>query len=116
MMRILGVILSLTLISSFTIAAGQASKTSQKALKAKCLKAGGEWNTWSKYEASTNTKSCRIKATDAGKICGDGKECSTGLCEFDSKTKSGQCTQYSGGNGCHAWMENGQAGPTICVD
>ena len=84
--------------------------------KAKCLKAGGEWRSWTKYEGAKNIASCRIKSKDRGKPCSDGKECSTGLCEYDSATEAGVCFAYKNTGGCHSWMNDGKPQSTICKD
>jgi hypothetical protein len=112
-MRFLYLLMCLILLTSTSLVfAAQGGKTA----KTKCIKNGGIWGSWSKFEASKNIESCRFNAKDANKSCLDGKECSTRLCEYEPKSKSGRCTEYKGSNGCHIWMENGKAQPEICKD
>jgi hypothetical protein len=61
-------------------------------------------------------QSCRLKAPDAGKLCSDGKECSTTLCEYLPAEKHGACSKYRVHSGCHSWMKDGVAHPIVCVD
>jgi hypothetical protein len=84
--------------------------------KAKCLKAGGEWGSWTKYEGAKNISTCRIRAKDSGKPCGDERECSTGLCEYNSETKLGACFSFRNTGGCHTWMKNGRPQSVLCKD
>lgn len=84
--------------------------------KAKCLKAGGEWGSWTKLDGTKNRKSCRIKAKDYGKACHDGKDCSTNLCEYDAEKKAGACYSFTTTSGCHTWMKDGAPQSEGCVD
>jgi hypothetical protein len=114
----ISILFSSLLITSvwMTSAPSQAFSSNRVQIKAKCLKAGGEWGTWTKYEGANNIQSCRMKTKDGGKLCGDGKECTTGLCEYDSVAKAGRCAKFNSTSGCHVWMENGKPGPELCKD
>ncbi len=98
------------------LSARHTALASTKKARSNCLKAGGEWGVWTRYDGTTNHHTCRFKAKDAGKPCSDGKECSIGRCEFNPTTKSGACYAYDSSEGCHAWMTAGKADRTLCVD
>lgn len=108
-MRYFYSLLCLILITSSSFAANKTGK-------AKCLRTGGEWGTWSVYQASQKMETRRYVAKDAGKSCTDGKECSVARCEYDPETKTAQCAKYEGGYGCHIWMKDGKPQPKLCKD
>ncbi len=63
---------------------------------------------------------CILTYSDAGKACRDGAECE-GMCLADDMgqddgSASGTCQVTSNPFGCYAQMENGKAGPGLCVD
>ncbi len=93
-----------------------AISSSAKSEKDKCLDAGGEWRSWTKYEVIKKIESCRVKAKDAGKACIEGKDCKLGFCEYEIETKSGSCTEYGRPLGCHTLLEKGGKKSRICVD
>jgi hypothetical protein len=84
--------------------------------KTKCADASGEWGTWTKHDAVIKNETCRIKAKDAQQPCLDGKDCSTGKCEYDSQAETGFCSEYGSSEGCHIWMKEGTAQNKVCVD
>jgi hypothetical protein len=114
-MKINNVLFLVVLLLTSTLVLAAPIKAVPKT-KAKCLKAGGLWQSWTKLEASKHIETCRIKARDAGKACLDGKDCSTKLCEFEPTTKTGICHEYTARQGCHTWMKDGVPESTVCVD
>lgn len=64
---------------------------------------------------------CVITYADAGKACQDSSEC-TGRCLLVNSNEpvgarvTGTCQQNNLRFGCYAVVENGVAGPAVCVD
>lgn len=65
---------------------------------------------------------CVIRYADAGKVCTDSRDCQ-GDCRIEGVSgiasgaaASGVCQASSDRFGCHARVENGKAGPTLCID
>ncbi|WP_374514089.1 hypothetical protein [Brevundimonas sp.] len=68
------------------------------------------------------TLQCVVSYADAGKRCTDGDDC-LGDCRVEEApfpaagaAAAGRCQADSGRFGCYATVENGRAGPAICVD
>lgn len=68
------------------------------------------------------TTQCVIAYADAGKPCSTGSDC-LGNCRVETapfpeagRPATGRCQADSQPFGCHATVENGHAGPAICVD
>ncbi|MDO1559474.1 hypothetical protein Q0812_08540 [Brevundimonas sp. 2R-24] len=62
---------------------------------------------------------CVVPYSDAGRRCTDGAQCQ-GDCRADleagPEAREGRCQADSRPFGCYAVMENGRAGPALCVD
>lgn len=66
------------------------------------------------------TERCVVAFPDAGKVCRDGDDC-LGDCRAASagpntQTTTGVCAPNDLPFGCNTPIENGRAGPTLCVD
>ena len=63
---------------------------------------------------------CNMRYADAGKACRDASECG-GLCIADEgqdamSRSTGVCQTFTSQFGCYGLVEDGVAGPTLCVD
>ena len=65
---------------------------------------------------------CVIAYADAGKRCTDGDQCQ-GDCRIEGNSgvtpgtaATGVCQATSDRFGCHTTVEDGKAGPTLCID
>jgi len=65
---------------------------------------------------------CVVSYADAGKRCTDGDQCQ-GDCRIDGNSgiapgaaAAGMCQASSDSFGCHTRVEDGKAGPTLCID
>lgn len=82
--------------------------------KKECLQKGGVWQKWG---IDFSKEYCQIPATDAGKICTDGSECSYKICiSRDEISKDGNCSRYRREFGCFSTLTNGVKEPVICYD
>ncbi|WP_018146898.1 hypothetical protein [Henriciella marina] len=85
--------------------------------RARCEAAGGSVE----RAGMLGWENCIQTFADGGKICTDSSEC-TGTCrtsgEFaDGGSRvTGQCTSNDNIFGCYQTVENGVAGPALCVD
>jgi putative hemolysin len=85
---------------------------------AACAARGGEIRRVGRLQS----EQCVILYADAGKACTDGDQCQ-GDCRIegnapvkDPDNASGFCTADSNRFGCHTTVEDGKAGPTLCID
>lgn len=76
-----------------------------------CLAQGGVWD----YFGMRPEKSCNFKTSDVSKSCTDSDQCE-GKCLGQENITTGQCSEWITIYGCHAYIEQGQAGPTLCAD
>lgn len=84
-----------------------------------CAARGGELRPVGRMQ----TLQCVIKYADAGKRCRNGDDC-LGDCRLQDATPApregtatvGQCQANSNNFGCFTTVENGRAGPTLCID
>ena len=65
---------------------------------------------------------CVVAYADAGKSCTDGDQCA-GDCRLEGNSgiapgaaTAGTCQVSSDAFGCHTKVEDGRAGPTLCID
>ena len=84
--------------------------------EADCSTAGGEW----KKVGLAGSLACVLKTKDAGKSCTDSSQCEERCLAMpdpaDSTKVVGQCQVDNQPFGCFAEMENGVAGPALCID
>ena len=75
-----------------------------------CARAGG-------MQTGIVGQACVFPVPDAGKVCTDGGQCSSGEClaETDEATL-GKCGGYTTNFGCAARLVNGKADGVLCVD
>jgi hypothetical protein len=67
------------------------------------------------------TEQCVIPFADGGKVCRDGDDCRGNCYTETAGTQppgpvTGRCAVNDLPFGCRTPVENGQAGPTLCVD
>lgn len=84
--------------------------------EAACAAQGGEIMRVGRLQ----TARCVVPFSDAGKVCRDGDDC-LGDCRAASagpneNTTTGVCAPNDLPFGCNTPIENGRAGPTLCVD
>ena len=86
--------------------------------QAQCAQQGGRWTAIGRAQHWT----CLVDYPDAGKACTDTAQCQ-GRCLVDGeylaagKPADGVCQRdASQGFGCHQPVEDGMAGPVVCVD
>jgi len=85
---------------------------------ASCAARGGEIRRVGRMQS----EQCILKYADAGKQCTDGDQCA-GDCRIEGNSGvapgaavTGQCQVDSDRFGCHTTVEDGKAGPTLCID
>ncbi len=90
----------------------------QSADAASCASRGGELRRVGRMQ----TQQCIVKYADAGKSCTSGSQCA-GDCRLEGNSGvapgasvTGQCQADSDRFGCHTTVEDGKAGPTLCID
>ena len=90
----------------------------QSADASACAARGGEM----KQVGRLQSWQCVIRYADAGKRCTDGDQCQ-GDCRIEGNTgiaagavTAGVCQATSDRFGCHATVQGGKAGPTLCID
>ena len=84
--------------------------------EAACAARGGEMM----HVGRLQTSRCVVPFSDAGKVCRDGDDC-LGDCRTESAgpregAVTGVCAPNDLPFGCNTPVENGRAGPTLCVD
>lgn len=90
----------------------------QSADAASCAARGGTM----KQVGRMQSWQCVISYADAGKRCTDGDQCQ-GDCRIEGNSgvtpgtaATGVCQATSDRFGCHTTVEDGKAGPTLCID
>lgn len=84
--------------------------------EAACAAQGGEIMRVGRLQ----TARCVVPFSDAGKVCRDGDDC-LGDCRTEnagpqSGSVTGRCAPNDLPFGCNTTVEDGRAGPTLCVD
>lgn len=77
-----------------------------------CSLKRGTWGTWGLYPREY----CQVPASDAGKACTDGSQCSLGSCLSQNGKLIGVCQTYPGQFGCFQYLNTGTLSGTFCVD
>jgi putative hemolysin len=113
------------LIAALALAASACSPMAEQApdagapaqtAEAACAARGGEMMRVGRLQTSR----CVVPFSDAGKVCRDGDDC-LGDCRTESAgpregAVTGVCAPNDLPFGCNTPVENGRAGPTLCVD
>jgi len=86
--------------------------------KEECEAAGGKWG---QVGCLLKQEGCEFIAKDAGKPCRDKSDCRYQCITQGHDIKAGSeatgiCSVTSYACGCHARVEDGKAGPVLCVD
>lgn len=107
--------LVLSACSPMTGGAPDAAAPTQTAAEA-CAARGGQLMRVGRLQ----TEQCVVAFSDAGKVCRDGDDC-LGDCRAKEAgpnpgTVTGVCAPNDLPFGCNTRIEDGRAGPTLCVD
>jgi hypothetical protein len=85
--------------------------------KASCEEKKGEW----KKVGMAQIFACILPTSDSGKTCTDGSQCQVACIIKGQKVPTGnkatgQCHSSTRLFGCHAYVNNGKAEGTLCID